>query len=121
MSVVSQRFSRIPNARGTSARENNAVSLGSAIGARGLPPQLYSRLCKPLTCSDATRPGAHDLLRGLLRLTECSHHVGSSGFCCHGFAVGVEVEASLRFGGLGGLPHFTGLEAGHGKMTSNRT
>src|SRR5664279_3147270 len=79
MSVVSQRFSRIPNARGTPARENNAVSLGSAIGARGLPPQLYSRLCKPLTCSDATRPGAHDLLRGLLRLTECSHHVGSSG------------------------------------------
>src|SRR5664279_2154073 len=79
MSVVSQRFSRIPNARGTPARENNAVSLGSAIGARGLLPQLYSRLCKPLTCSDATRPGAHDLLRGLLRLTECSHHVGSSG------------------------------------------
>src|SRR5664280_2603543 len=69
----------IPNARGTPARENNAVSLGSAIGARGLLPQLYSRLCKPLTCSDATRPGAHDLLRGLLRLTECSHHVGSSG------------------------------------------
>src|SRR5664279_1739034 len=78
MSVVSQRFSRIPNARGTPARENNAVSLGSAIGARGLPPQLNLTLFKPLTCSDATRPGAHDLLRGLLRLTECSHHVGSS-------------------------------------------
>jgi hypothetical protein len=53
MSDVSQRFSRTSNAGGAPARENNVVSLGSEIGARGLPPGPDLRPCKALTCSDA--------------------------------------------------------------------
>src|SRR5665811_1100329 len=79
MSIVSQRFSRTSNAGGAPARENNVVSLGGAIGARGLPPGPDLRPCKSLTCSDAMRTGPNGRLRSLLRLTECSHHVGSSG------------------------------------------
>jgi hypothetical protein len=79
MSIVSQRFSRTSNAGGAPARENNVVSLGDAIGARGLPPGPDLRPCKSLTCSDAMRIGPNGRHRGLLRLTECSHHVGSSG------------------------------------------
>src|SRR5674476_1474705 len=79
MSVVSQRFSRTSNAVGAPARENNVVSLRGAIGARGLPPGPDLRPCKSLTCSDAMRTDPNGRLRSLLRLTECSHHVGSSG------------------------------------------
>jgi len=32
-----------------------------------------------LTCSDTTRPGQNDGVRGLLELRECSHHVQSFG------------------------------------------
>ena len=79
MSVVSQRFSRTSNAGGAPTRENNVVSLGGTIGARGLPPGPDLRPYKSLTCSDAMRTGPNGRHRGLLRLTECSHHVGSSG------------------------------------------
>jgi hypothetical protein len=79
MSVVSQRFSRTSNAGGAPARENNVVSFGGAIGARGLAPGPDLRPCKSLTCSDAMRTGPNGRHRSLLRLTECSHHVGSSG------------------------------------------
>jgi hypothetical protein len=80
MSVVSQWFSRTSNAGSAPVRENNVVSLGGAIGARGLPPCPDLRPCKSLTCSDAMRTGPNGRHRDLLRLTECSHHVGSSGF-----------------------------------------
>src|SRR5664280_2173395 len=79
MSIVSQRFSRTSNAGGAPARENNVVSLGGAIGARGLPPGPDLRHCKSLTCNDAMRTDPNGRLHSLLRLTECSHHVGSSG------------------------------------------
>src|ERR1035437_2168733 len=79
MSVVSQRFSRTSNAGGAPARENNVVSLSGVIGACGLPPGPDVRPCKSLTCSDAMRTGSNGRLRSLLRLTECSHHVGGSG------------------------------------------
>jgi hypothetical protein len=79
MSIVSQRFSRISNDGGAPARENNVVSLSGAIGACGLPPGPDVRPCKSFTCSDAMRTAPNGRLRSLLRLTECSHHVGSSG------------------------------------------
>ena len=79
MSIVSQRFSRTSNAGGAPARENNVVSLSGVIGACGLPPGPDVSPCKSLTCSDAMRTGSNGRLRSLLRLTECSHHVGSSG------------------------------------------
>ena len=79
MSVVWQRLSRTSDAGGAPASENNVVSLGGEIGARGLPPGPDLRPCKSLTCSDAMRTGPNGRLRSLLRLTECSHHVGSSG------------------------------------------
>jgi len=53
--------------------------LVGAIGARGLLPGPFLSSCKSLTCSDAMRTGPNGRLRSLLRLTECSHHVGSSG------------------------------------------
>src|SRR5664280_1243559 len=81
MSVGSQWFSRTSNAGGAPTRENNVVSLGGTIGARGLPPGPDLRPYKSLTCSDAMRTGPNGRHRGLLRLTECSHHVGSSGIC----------------------------------------
>ena len=53
MSVVLQRFSRTSNAGGAPARENNVVSLGGEIDARGLPPGPDLRPCKSLTRSNA--------------------------------------------------------------------
>jgi hypothetical protein len=79
MSVLSQRFWRTSNAGGAPARENNVGSFGGAIGGRGLPPGPDLRPSKSLTCSDAMRTGPNGRLHSLLRLTECSHHVESSG------------------------------------------
>src|SRR5664280_2813727 len=45
----------------------------SAFTTRFVSPQ-------PLTCGDAIRPSQSSGVRGLLRLRESSHHVGSSGF-----------------------------------------
>src|SRR5664279_4296643 len=95
MSVVSQRFSRTSNAGGAPTRENNVVSLGGTIGARGLPPGPDLRPYKSLTCSDAMRTGPNGRHRGLLRLTECSHHVGSSGVGVCGW---LDLDAKLRTG-----------------------
>ena len=79
MSVVSQRFSRTSNAGGAPARENNVVSLGGAIGARGLPPGPDLRPCKSLTCSDAMRTGPNGRLRNLLRLNTADAQPSSDG------------------------------------------
>jgi hypothetical protein len=109
MSIVSQRFSRIPEAGGTASRENIVVSLGGAIGARGLPSQLDLRPCKPLTCTDAGRAGPNDRLRGLLRLTECSHYVGSSGIM-----KSRQTRVPARIDGIGAGPGAMDIPRGSG-------
>jgi hypothetical protein len=75
VSVVSQRFSCVPDVGGRAACENNDVSLAVKICARGLPSQLDLRPSKLLTCSDTTRPGRNEGVRDLLQLHEFSHHV----------------------------------------------
>src|SRR5450631_1912660 len=111
MSDVSQRFSRISNAEGPTPRENNAVSSGGAICARGLPSRFDLYRCKPLTCSDTALSGKNDGVRGLLRLRECSHHVRSSGIgsprsvngCPKGWAIETaDDRLTLRPGRAGG-------------------
>jgi hypothetical protein len=75
VSVVSQRFSCVPDVGGGAACENNAVSFAVKVRAGGLPSQLDLRPSKLLTCSDTTRPGRSEGVRDLLQLHEFSHRV----------------------------------------------
>jgi hypothetical protein len=79
VSVVSQRFSCVPDVGGRAACENNDVSLAVRICARGLPSQLDLRPSKLLTCRDTTRRGWNEGVRDLLQLHEFSHHVQTPG------------------------------------------